>query len=72
MSGQGGAMKETDVPLVRGGKLTQEMIAWIDKVSKHFPGAEKELITIRKPISSSPRARNRYHQRETKGRKQDD
>ena len=42
-------MKEADIPLVRGGKLTEEMIAWIDKVSKHFPGVEKELVTIRKP-----------------------
>jgi hypothetical protein len=52
-------MKEADIPLVRGGKLTKEMIAWIDKVSKHFPGAEKELVTIRKPISASPREREK-------------
>jgi hypothetical protein len=50
-------MTEADVPLVRGGKLTQEMIDWIDKVSKHFPGVENELVTIRKPISASPRRR---------------
>jgi hypothetical protein len=59
------AMKEADIPLVRGGKLTKEMVAWIDKVSKHFLGVEKELITIReKPITPlSPRQRDRYHQR---------
>jgi hypothetical protein len=33
------------------------MVAWIDRVSKHFPGVEKELVTIRKPISASPRDR---------------
>ena len=48
-------MKEADIPLVRGGELTKEMVAWIDRVSKHFPGVEKELVTIRKPISASPR-----------------
>ena len=50
-------MKEADIPLVRGGELTKEMVAWIDRVSKHFPGVEKELVTIRKPISASPRDR---------------
>ena len=50
-------MKEADIPLVRGGKLTEEMIAWINRVSKHFPGVERELVTIRKPISASPRGR---------------
>jgi len=59
--GGDGAMKEADVPLVRGGKLTEEMIAWIDRISKHFPGVEKELITIReKPITPpSPRQREK-------------
>ena len=50
-------MKAADIPLVRGGELTKEMVAWIDRVSKHFPGVEKELVTIRKPISASPRDR---------------
>ena len=50
-------MKAADIPLVRGGELTEEMVAWIDRVSKHFPGVEKELVTIRKPISASPRDR---------------
>jgi hypothetical protein len=56
-------MKEADIPLVRGGKLTHEMIAWIDNVLKHFPGVERELVTIRKkPITPpSPRQRDRYH-----------
>jgi hypothetical protein len=63
-------MKEADVPLVRGGKLTKEMLAWIDKVSKHFPGVEKEIVTIReKPISASPRGRNGYHQQREKERR---
>jgi hypothetical protein len=56
-------MKAADILLVRGGKLTEEMIAWIDKVSNHFPGVEKELVTIRKkPITPPlPRQRDRYH-----------
>ena len=48
-------MKEADVPLVRGGNLTAEMVAWIDRVSKHFPGVEKELITIRENLPPAPR-----------------
>jgi hypothetical protein len=64
-------MKEADVPLVRGGKLTKEMIDWIDRVSKHFPGVERELVTIRKPISASPRGQNRYTSARQKERKQD-
>jgi hypothetical protein len=52
-------MKAVDIPLVRGGKLTEEMIAWVNRVSEHFPGVEMELITIRKPISAIPRGRDR-------------
>jgi hypothetical protein len=65
-------MKEADIPLVRGGKLTKEMIAWIDKVSKHFPGVEKELVTIRKPISASPREWEKVTKARETERKQDD
>jgi hypothetical protein len=45
-------MKPPDIPLVRGGKLTPEMIAWIEKVSKVFPGVEKDIVIIRKPSSN--------------------
>ena len=43
-------MKSSDIPLVRGGKLTPEIIEWIEKVSKVFPGVEKDMVIIRKPI----------------------
>jgi hypothetical protein len=42
-------MKKADIPLVRGGKLTEEMIAWIAEVARYFPGVEKDLVVIRKP-----------------------
>src|SRR5262249_12227386 len=42
-------MKPSDIPLVRGGKLTPKIIEWIEKVSKVFPGIEKDMVIIRKP-----------------------
>lgn len=44
----GGTLKERNIPLVRGGELTREMIDWIERVSEHFPGVEKDLVVIRK------------------------
>jgi hypothetical protein len=44
-------VKASDIPLVHGGELTGEMIAWIEKVSKVFPGVEKDIVVIRKPGS---------------------
>jgi len=41
-------MKPSDIPLVRGGKLTPEIIEWVEKVSKVFPGIEKDMVIIRK------------------------
>ena len=49
-------MKSSDIPLVRGEKLTPEIIEWIEKVSKVFPGVEKEMVIIRKPGSGLYRA----------------
>jgi hypothetical protein len=49
------AMKPSDVPLVRGGELTPEMLDWIERVSEHFPGVEKDIIIVRKPIPAIPR-----------------
>jgi len=49
-------MKPSDIPLVRGGKLTPEIIEWIEKVSKVFPGIEKDMVIIRKPGSGLYRA----------------
>jgi hypothetical protein len=42
-------MRECDVPLVRGGKLTPEMLAWLEKVERVFPGTTKDLVIIRQP-----------------------
>jgi hypothetical protein len=46
-------MKASDIPLVRGGKLTPEMVCWIEKVSMVFPDVEKDLVIIRKPTPAS-------------------
>ena len=48
-------MKESDLPLVHGGKIPQEALRWLAEVERVFPGATKDMILIRKPISSSPR-----------------
>jgi hypothetical protein len=49
------ALRPSDFPLVRGGKLTPEMLAWLERVAEYFPGVEKGVVTIRKPIPPSPR-----------------
>jgi hypothetical protein len=55
-AGQGGNMKESDLPLVRGGKLPKEALHWLAEVEKHFSGTTRDIIVIRqKPISPSPR-----------------
>jgi hypothetical protein len=47
-------MNERDFPLVRGGKLPQEALRWLEEVERVFPGTTKDLITIRtKPISAN-------------------
>jgi hypothetical protein len=57
-------MQASDIPLVRGGKLPQEALRWLEEVERVFPGATKDLITIRtKPISALPRERREGHQR---------
>jgi hypothetical protein len=49
-------IKASDLPLVHGaGKLTPEMLRFIDECAKYFPGCEKDIIIIRKPISPLPR-----------------
>jgi hypothetical protein len=42
-------MKASDMPLVRGGKLTPEMLRFIAEAAKYFPGCEKDIVVIRKP-----------------------
>jgi hypothetical protein len=55
-AGQGGNVKEGDLPLVRGGKLPKEAPRWLAEVEKHFPGTTRDIIVIRqKPISRSTR-----------------
>jgi hypothetical protein len=51
-------MKEADIPLVRGGRLTREMIDWIEKVSAHFPGVEKDLVIIQSRGAESERTQS--------------
>ena len=48
-------MKEGDLPLVRGGTLPKEALHWLAEVERVFPGATKDIILVRKPISASPR-----------------
>jgi len=49
-------MKRADLPLVRGGELSQEALRFIARVARFFPGCERDIIIIRqKPISSLPR-----------------
>jgi hypothetical protein len=41
-------MKQSDLPLVRGGRLPQRALDWIAHVAKFFPGVERDIIVIRK------------------------
>jgi hypothetical protein len=45
-------MKRGDLPLVRGGKLPEEALRWLAEVERVFPGATKDIIVVRKPISA--------------------
>jgi hypothetical protein len=50
-------IKQSDLPLVRpiGARLSPEALQWLAEVERVFPGTTKDLIIVRKPISSSPR-----------------
>jgi hypothetical protein len=49
-------MKESDLALVRGGKLPKEALRWLTEVEKYFPGTTKDIVIVRqKPISLPPR-----------------
>ena len=49
-------MKQTDIPLVRGGKLPEEALLWLIAVEQYFPGTTKDIVIVRQnPISSLPR-----------------
>jgi hypothetical protein len=41
-------MTASDIPLVRGEKLTPEMIRFIAECAKYFPGCERDIVVIRK------------------------
>jgi hypothetical protein len=64
-------MKRSDLPLVRpvGARLSPEALRFVAKVAELFPGSERDVITIRKPISSSPREgeKGKSTEREGKG-----
>jgi len=50
-------IKQSDLPLVRpiGVKPSPAALRWLAEVERVFPGAAKDLILVRKPISSSAR-----------------
>jgi hypothetical protein len=48
-------MKVSDIPLVRGGELPQEALRWLEEVERVFPGATKDIVIVRNPISPLPR-----------------
>jgi len=54
--GSGENMKESDLPLVRGGKLPCDAFKWLEEVERFFPGATKDLILIRQNLSRLLRA----------------
>jgi hypothetical protein len=40
-------MKESDLALVRGGKLPKEALRWLTEVEKYFPGTTKDIVIVR-------------------------
>jgi hypothetical protein len=48
-------MQASDIPLVRGGKLPQEALCWLEEVERVFPGATKDIVIVRKPNPTLPR-----------------
>jgi hypothetical protein len=48
-------MKESELPLVRGGKIPAAALRWLAEVERVFPGTTKDIISVRKPNSLSPR-----------------
>jgi hypothetical protein len=42
-------MKESDLPLVRGGKLPKEALPWLEEVERVFPGSTQDIIIVRNP-----------------------
>jgi len=40
-------MRASDIPLVRGDKLPQEALRWLEEVERVFPGAIKDIIIVR-------------------------
>jgi hypothetical protein len=42
-------MKESNLPLARGGKLPREALPWLGEVERFFPGCTQDIILIRDP-----------------------
>jgi hypothetical protein len=45
-------LRETDLPLVRGGKIPKEALRWLAEVERIFPGATKDIIIVRNSSSA--------------------
>jgi hypothetical protein len=47
-------LRETDLPLLRGGKIPPAALPWLAEVERVFPGATNDIVIVRhKPVSSS-------------------
>jgi hypothetical protein len=65
-------MKESDFPLVRGGKIPKEALRWLTEVERVFPSATKDIIIVHhEPISSSS-ARDEAGNTQARGGHQDE
>jgi len=45
-------MKESDFPLVRGGKIPKGALRWLAEVERVFPGVTKDIIIVRNSSSA--------------------
>jgi hypothetical protein len=45
-------LRETDLPLVRGGKIPPAALRWLAEVERVFPGATKDIIIVRNSSSA--------------------
>jgi hypothetical protein len=41
-------LEEKDIPLIRGGKLSKEALRRLTEIEKHFPGATKDIVIVRR------------------------
>jgi hypothetical protein len=52
MIGRDKAMKESDFPLARGGKIPKGALRWLSEVERVFPGATKDTVIVRRSSSA--------------------